>query len=78
MVETEIAVLLVKMPCSVLVLHLHVRGSAAFITLLIEAVDSFEMLTCGYQSVCVTRQQSLYFICACIYKMMRISFITSK
>ena len=52
MVETEIAVLLVEMPCSVLVVHGHGRGSAASITLLTEAVDSFEMLTCGYQSVC--------------------------
>lgn len=65
MVETEIAVLLVKMSCSVLVLHLHVRESAAFITLLVEAVDSFEMLTCGYQSVC--HKATILVLHLCIY-----------
>jgi hypothetical protein len=65
MVETEIAVLLVKMPCNVLVLHLHVRGSAAFITLLVEAVDSFEMLTCGYQNAC--HKATILVLHLCIY-----------
>jgi hypothetical protein len=65
MVGTEIAVFLVEMSCIVLVVHCHVRGSASSITLLIEAVDSFEMLTCGYQNVC--HRATILVVHSCMY-----------